>query len=399
MVILSKPFAIAAALLSTGVLAHPGHDVKAEVAQRAAYMKTAERRSLAHCAEKLKERGITQLSIARRQAAVEQLRMKGGIERRDFGKALNTSHHSSQNYTSSTPADVLFAGNASCILSPEVTEGPYYVSGEYVRQNVVEKEPGVPLTYEVQVLDVKTCEPLQGVLLEMWHCNSTGVYGGIAGGNSNGASDDRELNNTMLRGIQPSDKDGVITFETVFPGHYTGRTPHIHVLAHLNATVLPNNTVAGGTVSHVGQLFFDQSLISAVELTAPYSANTQQLTTNAQDFIMAQEAENGDPIIEYTYVGSKVEEGLFGWIAFGVDASANHTVNAAASYGANGGKANPNPGFPGGPFPSGGFPSGFPGFPSGFPSGFPIPTNFPGFPQPSATPRPSSQPVAAVDQE
>jgi hypothetical protein len=148
-------------------------------------------------------------------------------------------------------------------------------------------------------------------------------------------------------------------------------------MAHLNATVLPNNTITGGTISHVGQVFFDQSLISAVEKTSPYNTNTQPLTTNEQDFIMEQEAGNGDPILQYTFLGSKVEEGLFGWIAFGVDPAANRTVNAAANYGKDGGKANPNPGFPGGPagpFPSGGFPlpSGF----TGFPPGFPMPTNF-----------------------
>lgn len=147
-------------------------------------------------------------------------------------------------------------------------------------------------------------------------------------------------------------------------------------MAHLNATVLPNNTIAGGTVSHVGQLFFDQSLISTVESTVPYTENTQPLTTNEQDFIMQQEAANGDPVLEYTFLGSKVEDGLFGWIAFGVDPSANRTVNAAAHWGQDGGKANPNPGFPSGPFPTGGFPGG------PFPSGFPFP---PGFPVPTST--------------
>ena len=192
----------------------------------------------------------------------------------------------------------------------------------------------------------------------------------------------------MLRGIQPTKNEGVAIFDTVFPGHYTGRTPHIHVMAHFNATVLPNNTITGGTVSHVGQLFFDQSLITEVEKTTPYTTNTQPLTTNEQDFIMAQEADNGDPILHYTYIGTRVEEGLFGWIAFGVDPAANRTVNAAATYGKDGGRSNPNAGFPGG-FPSGGFPSGFPGFPSGFPSGFP---GFPG--APSTTPAPTTTPTA-----
>ncbi|KAF2268670.1 extracellular dioxygenase-like protein [Lojkania enalia] len=382
MVAFSKSLVFSAAIFSLGCLAHPGHNVQSEVAQRAQYMAGIERRSLEHCAEKLEKLGATRRSIARRHAMVEKLRAKRAVEVRDIGEVLNTSHHSTQGYTSETPADILFAGNASCILSPEVTEGPYYVTGELVRQNVVEKEPGVPLTYEVQMIDFKTCEPLPDVLLEMWHCNSTGVYGGIAGGNAGGVTDERELNNTMLRGIQPSDNDGVVIFDTIFPGHYIGRTPHIHVMAHINATVLPNNTISGGTVSHVGQLFFDQTLITEVELTSPYSTNTQPLTTNAGDFIMAQEAENGDPVLQYTYLGSKVEDGLFGWIAFGVDPTANRTVNAAANYGQDGGHANPNPGFPGGPggpFPTG----GFPGFPSGFPSGFPFPTNFPG---PTAVP-------------
>ncbi|KAF2473737.1 extracellular dioxygenase-like protein [Lindgomyces ingoldianus] len=395
MLLLAKSLAVLAALLlNSSVFAHPGHDVSGEVAQRATYISTAEKRSLSHCSAKLKERGFQDRSIARRHELVQALRKKRSLEVRDFRTALNTSHHSTEKYTAQTDPGVIFAGNRSCILSPEVTEGPYYVSGELVRQNVVEKEKGVPLTFEVQVINIKTCEPMKGVLLEMWHCNSTGVYGGISGGNAAGVSDDRELNNTMLRGIQPSKKDGVLLFDTIFPGHYVGRTPHIHVMAHLNATILPNNTVSGGTVSHVGQLFFDQSLISAVEATAPYKTNTQPLTTNEQDFIMAQEAETGDPILEYTLLGSKIEEGLFGWIAFGVDPTANRTVNAAASFGKDGGKANPNPFGPGGPMPSGGFPGGFPsgmpfppgftGFPSGFqpPSGFPVPTSFP---QPSVS--------------
>lgn len=32
----------------------------------------------------------------------------------------------------------------------------------------------------------------------------------------------------MLRGIQPSTADGVVLFDTIVPGHYIGRTPHIH---------------------------------------------------------------------------------------------------------------------------------------------------------------------------
>lgn len=62
-----------------------------------------------------------------------------------------------------------------------------------------------------------------------------------------------------------------------------------------------------------GQLFFDQSLISIVEETSPYSANTQQLTLNEDDSILSTEVEgtNGvDPVLEYVYLGDDIFDGL-----------------------------------------------------------------------------------------
>ena len=82
--------------------------------------------------------------------------------------------------------------------------------------------------------------------------------------------------------------------------------------------------------------------------------NTQPLTTNAQDGIFGQEAATSDPVIEYSLLGQTVEEGIFGWLAFGIDLSKTYSVGAAATLTENGGVANPNgggggPGGPGGP--------------------------------------------------
>lgn len=52
------------------------------------------------------------------------------------------------------------------------------------------------------------------------------------------------LNSTFLRGIQLTDHDGVVQFETIFPGHYSGRAVHTHLLAHTNATIEPNGTIS-----------------------------------------------------------------------------------------------------------------------------------------------------------
>ena len=136
-------------------------------------------------------------------------------------------------------------------------------------------------------------------------------------------------------------------------------------MLHTNATLLPNATLGfDNYASHVGQTFFDQSLISAVEAVAPYSTNTQPLTTNADDSIMAQEAgtEGVDPVMEYTLLGDTIEEGLFAWIAFGVDTSRSEKINPAVWLGEGGGVVNTDAGF-GGPGGGGG------GGPGGRPTG------------------------------
>ncbi|RDL39686.1 uncharacterized protein BP5553_04026 [Venustampulla echinocandica] len=343
-------------LFAGNALAHPGHDVQAEIAERAAFMQTS-KRDLSHCAAKMKARGIEKRSISRRAASAEMLRMKRNIasnapyyKARDVGTVLSTSHLSSEAYSITTDEAILFAGNNSCVLSPEVTQGPYYVSGEYVRENVVEEQKGVELVLDTQVIDMATCDPVPDAMIEIWHCNSTGVYSGIvAQGNGVGTSDPSNLNNTFLRGLQPTDAEGVAQFTTLFPGHYTGRAAHIHILAHFNGTIFPNGTYGGGYVSHVGQVFFDQDLITQVEAVSPYSTNTQPLTLNSEDNIFSSEAASSDPVIEYSLVGDDVSSGIFGWIAFGIDLTNEFSVSAAASLYAEGGVENPSSGGPGGP--------------------------------------------------
>lgn len=166
------------------------------------------------------------------------------------------------------------------------------------------------------------------------------------------------MNATFLRGLQKTDADGVALFETLFPGHYSGRATHIHVMLHQNATPAANGTLMSTTAAHVGQIYFDQDLITRVEATAAYAANKQALTTNAKDGLLAQGATVGDPIVHYVELGEGgVGEGLLGWIAFGVNATLARTVRPGAvlyETGGVGGVAGPGgPGGPGGPPPPG----------------------------------------------
>ncbi|KZL78375.1 extracellular dioxygenase [Colletotrichum incanum] len=358
------------ALLS-GAVAHPGHDLTEEIAERRAFLSTIKRASLGHCADKLAARGITARNVARRAAQVEQARQKRNIKKRDAASVLAASHNQTElGYTLNTDATTLFSGNNSCVLTPEVTQGPYYVSGEYVRRNIIEEQEGVDIVLDYQVIDVETCEPVPNVYLEMWHCNSTGVYSGIVASGNGDSSDESNIDNTWLRGIQPTDEDGVAQFESIFPGHYTSRATHIHLMVHTNATLYANSTLGNEiTASHVGQTFFDQDLISAVEAFAPYNTNTQELTTNADDSILSEETatEGVDPVMEYTLLGDSITDGLFAWMAFGINTTISNSVTPAAFHYAEGGVANSNSGGgaggAGGSPPNGTAPGGSP--PSG----------------------------------
>lgn len=91
-------------------------------------------------------------------------------------------------------------------------------------------------------------------------------------------------------------------------------------MTHHNQTILPNSTISGGSVSHVGQIFFDQSLIEEVTKTEPYASNKQDHMLNKQDFIMAAGTQNkADNVVQYVLIGDKLEDGLFAWINFGID--------------------------------------------------------------------------------
>lgn len=152
------------------------------------------------------------------------------------------------------------------------------------------------------------------------------MYAGIQQEINGDGDDASNLNRTFLRGLQPTDADGVAQFHTVFPGHYAIRTTHQHVLAHVNATLLPNNTITGGSIAHVGQIFFDQDLIDSVEATYPYNTNTIPRTPNTNDSILASEVEgtDSDPLVEYALLGGDVTDGIFAWITIAVNVSASY---------------------------------------------------------------------------
>src|SRR5262245_52664626 len=194
----------------------------------------------------------------------------------------------------------------ACRLTPEVTEGPFYVALDRIRRDITEGRPGVPLTLRIRVIDVRRCRPIHSAAVDIWHCDAGGLY---SDEHSNGTT-----GQTFLRGVQRTNKKAYATFTTVYPGHYTGRATHIHLKVHIGGKAR-GGTLRGGHVSHTGQLFFAESANASVYSMAPYSSDTAPRTLNSSDGIYSQA---GGTRSEMSLSGS-ASSGFVGRIAVGVN--------------------------------------------------------------------------------
>ena len=187
----------------------------------------------------------------------------GGLVAASLGAAgLEASLSGPAEGAGNGPAAVA-SGLLSCVLTPEQTEGPYYLDDEKVRRDIREGRPGIAMLLRTTVVDASTCRPIKAAAVDIWHCDAGGTYSGVNGNTG-----------TFLRGIQRTDAKGLATFVTLFPGWYPGRTTHIHAKVHL-----------GGNVVHTGQLYFPESAVTAASKVRPYRLRGEPDTRNAADAI------------------------------------------------------------------------------------------------------------------
>jgi protocatechuate 3,4-dioxygenase beta subunit len=142
------------------------------------------------------------------------------------------------------------AATPSCTLTPEVTQGPYYLDLDKVRRNITEGKRGLRLDLRIKVVDADTCKAHENAVVEIWHCDAGGTYSGF--------SQEGTAGKTYLRGTQLTGENGVAQFRTIYPGWYQGRAIHIHMKVHV-----------GGQTVHTGQLFFNDSVSDRVVRLSP----------------------------------------------------------------------------------------------------------------------------------
>lgn len=205
------------------------------------------------------------------------------------GPAVGPTTTAAPAATGTITAD-MFKNAAACSVTPEQTQGPYYIDVDKVRGDIREDRQGTRLRLAARVMDADGCTPVKDAVFEVWHCDAAGLYSGFEqasrgqrggpglpgrgpAGGSAGTDPSR-----YLRGAQVTNAEGIAVITTIFPGWYQGRTVHVHAKVQLS------NSKALTT-----QLYFDDKLSEEVYAASPYAEHRGRTTFNRDDNIFRSE--------------------------------------------------------------------------------------------------------------
>ena len=159
-----------------------------------------------------------------------------------------------------------------CTLTPEQIEGPFYLAQTRMREAISEDKPGVPLQLILRVVEASaSCAPISKAAVDVWQCDALGIYSGYEGAAIAPRHVEPVDDKTFLRGTQLTDAAGAVRFRTIYPGWYSGRTPHVHLKLRVGAKAATT------------QLYFPDEVTNAVYARAPYDRHPNRDTTNTTD--------------------------------------------------------------------------------------------------------------------
>lgn len=134
---------------------------------------------------------------------------------------------------------------------PSLTEGPYYTENTPQRTDIKDGAPGEPLTLTGFVYD-ENCKPIANAWIDFWQADGEGNY---------------DNSGYRLRGHQYTDASGKYILQTVIPGEYPGRTPHIHlkIRASDNSPLTTSQLFLPEASGNESDSIFDERLIIAMQ--------------------------------------------------------------------------------------------------------------------------------------
>ncbi len=218
-----------------------------------------------------------------------------------------------------------------CALTCEATLGPCYAT-TVERQDISEGEDGLPVRLALLVVN-EQCEPIPGATVDIWHAGPGGLYSGEDASDFCTSGDAEARAARWFRGVQTTDAQGRVNFDTCFPGWYSSRTIHIHFTVRVD-----------GSEFVTSQLYFDDALNDDIIDTQPlYDARGPRDTTNQDDTVIS-----GDAVADALFQTERMADGaLLAWKTLVLRSSLSE-ARCAVPGGSGGG------GGPGGPPPGGG---------------------------------------------
>ena len=130
--------------------------------------------------------------------------------------------------------------------TPSQLEGPFFRPLSPERVNLVETKMKAPRMRLTGIVVDKACRPIPGAMLDFWQCDEKGRY---------------DTSGFSLRGHQFSNKRGEFFLETLIPGSYPGRTPHLHVkVQRRGGRVLTTQLYLPNQAENAQDFLFDPSL-------------------------------------------------------------------------------------------------------------------------------------------
>ncbi|RTL43267.1 MAG: intradiol ring-cleavage dioxygenase [Burkholderiales bacterium] len=173
--------------------------------------------------------------------------------------------------------------SSTCSVIPEETAGPYpgdgsntangSIANALALSGIVRSDirasiagasgvaTGVPLQVIIELVNTNaSCADLSGYAIYLWHCDAQGRYSmyssGVTGEN-------------YLRGVQSTGSDGRVTFQTIYPGCYAGRVPHIHFEVYRSTATATN----WNNKLRTSQMCFPAEASTAVYATSGYGSS------------------------------------------------------------------------------------------------------------------------------
>ncbi len=187
-------------------------------------------------------------------------------------------------------------------MSCELMLGPCYDAPSVEQQDISYGASGLPTRVQLRLLN-ESCKPLSGAVVEVWHASPVGKYSGNDSAHENvpfcTENNADFMSHLYFRGKQTSDASGIVTFDTCYPGWYSGRAIHVHAAISIN-----------GQSYLVTQLCFDDALNDEIISSQPiYDARGSLDTRNGRDGVFPPN-DFGD----YQFQTAKMTDGaLLAW--------------------------------------------------------------------------------------